>query len=71
MGQNEIPSQEEQILITASSKLIKHFRGLESSSLLGNEEAASLIGCVKKIVGISKSKIAIERLDQINVHLAT
>ena len=48
---------EERILITASSKLIKHFRGIEKAGLLDEEQASSLIGCVKKIVSIAEGKI--------------
>ena len=60
---------DEQILITASSKLIKHFRGLESSGLLEEDKVASLIGCVKKIVGIAKSEVAIAEVERVDGQL--
>lgn len=52
---------DEKIMITASSKLIKHFRGMENAGLMDKETASNLIGCVKKMVSVSterKLKIA-------------
>lgn len=46
----------ERILITASGKLIKHIRGLESAQVIAKDNASSLIGCVKKIVAIAKGE---------------
>lgn len=46
----------ERILITASSKLMKHFRGLESAGILDHDTTANLVGCVKKIVAVAKGE---------------
>ena len=47
---------DEKILITAPSKLIKHFRGMEAAGLIDQNTTASLIGCVKKIVTIAEER---------------
>lgn len=44
----------ERILVTASSKLTKHFRGLEMAGVINKDVAANMIGCVRKIVSIAK-----------------
>lgn len=62
-------SQDEQILITASSKLVKHFRGLEAANLLSYEETSELVGCVKKIVAIAKSRAVEDRVEKIDGEL--
>ena len=46
----------ERIVITTSSQLIKHIRGLESSGLLTREPASKLIGCVKKLTAIANGE---------------
>lgn len=46
----------ERIIITASSKLMKHFRGLESAGMLDAQTTANLVGCVKKITAIAKGE---------------
>lgn len=47
---------EEKITITASSKLIKYFRGVENAGMIDKENASNLIGCVKKLVSISSER---------------
>ena len=47
---------DEKIMITASSKLIKYFRGVENAGMIDKENASNLIGCVKKIVSISAER---------------
>lgn len=63
-------SPDEKALLTASSKLLKHFRGLEASNLLKQEDAASLIGCVMKIVSIARSKPVKDKLERIDDELS-
>lgn len=46
----------ERIVITTSSQLIKHVRGLESANLLNREQAAKLIGCVRKLSAIANGE---------------
>lgn len=46
----------DKIIITASGKLIKHFKGLESATLLNEAETSSLIGCVKKLVSVARGE---------------
>lgn len=46
----------DRIIITASSKLLKHFRGLESAGMLDKETTANLVGCVKKITAIARGE---------------
>lgn len=46
----------DRIIVTASSKLLKHFRGLESAGMLDKETTANLVGCVKKITAIAKGE---------------
>ena len=46
----------DRIIITASGKLIKHFKGLESANLLNEKEASTMIGCVKKLVSVAKGE---------------
>ena len=43
----------ERIIVTASGKLIKHFKGLEAANLLNEEETSSFIGCVKKLSSVA------------------
>lgn len=45
----------ERIIVTASGKLTKHFKGLEAASLLNAQEASTLIGCVKKLASIAQN----------------
>ena len=47
----------EKIIRTTSTKLIKHFRGLENAGMLRKEEAANLIGCVKKLNSVASGEI--------------
>lgn len=56
---DELPLKE-RILKTASSKLVKHFRGLENAGFLPKEDASKLIGCVKKIVAIAEGQEVVE-----------
>lgn len=49
----ELP-EDERIIRTTSSKLIKHFRGLESSGILDQSTTANMIGSVKKLVAIAR-----------------
>lgn len=46
----------ERIIITASGKLTKHFKGLEAANLLNAQEASVLIGCVKKISSVARGE---------------
>lgn len=50
----------ERILKTASSKLVKHFRGLENAGFLGKDDTSKLIGCVKKITAIAEGQAVAE-----------
>jgi len=50
----------ERIIITTSSQLVKHVRGLESSGLLTQEPAAKLIGCVRKLSSIARGEQIVE-----------
>lgn len=52
----------ERIVITASSQLIKHFRGLESSGISTREATAKLIGCVKKLSSIARGEEVTEEV---------
>jgi len=48
---------EERIVLTTSTKLIKHFRGLESAGIIDRDTTSNLIGCVKKLVNIAQKKV--------------
>jgi hypothetical protein len=52
---NNLPVPE-RIVRTTSSKLIKHFRGLESAGIIDRETAANLIGCVKKLSSVARGE---------------
>ena len=47
----------ERIIKTTETKLLKHFRGLESAGILDNTTTANLIGCVKKLVSVAKGEV--------------
>lgn len=51
----------ERIIITTSSQLIKHVRGLESANLLQREQASKLIGCVRKLTAIARGEDVTEK----------
>lgn len=52
----ELPIHE-RIIRTTSSKLIKHFRGLESAGIIDRETASNLIGSVKKLVSVARGEV--------------
>ena len=52
----ETLSLKDKIVETTSSKLIKHFRGLEDAGIIDKETTANLIGCVKKLTAIARGE---------------
>ena len=46
-------SVEERIIVTTSTKLIKHFKGMENAGIIGKEDTAKFIGSVKKLTAIA------------------
>lgn len=48
---------EERIILTTSTKLKKHFRGLESAGIIDRDTTSNLIGCVMKLVNIAQKKV--------------
>ena len=46
-------SVEERIILTTSTKLIKHFKGMESAGIIDQENTAKFIGSVKKLTAIA------------------
>lgn len=46
-------SVEERIIVTTSTNLIKHFKGMESAGLLDSEKTSKFIGSVKKLAAIA------------------
>jgi hypothetical protein len=46
-------STKERIVVTTSTKLLQHFRGLESSGMMDKETASNFIGCIKKLTAIA------------------
>ena len=51
----ELPLKE-RIIITTSTSLIKHFRGLEMAGVISKEVTAKQIGRVKKLTSIAKGE---------------
>lgn len=47
-------TEEQKIVVTTSSQLIKHLRGLESAGIIQQDAASKLIGCVKLLKGIAE-----------------
>ena len=47
-------NKEQRIVVTTSSQLVKHLRGLESAGILKEEATGKLIGCVKLLKGIAE-----------------
>jgi len=52
----ECMTLKDKVIITATLKLLKHFRGLEQAGILPEAAAASFIGCVKKLSAIAKGE---------------
>lgn len=50
-------SEDQKIVRTTSTKLIKHFRGLEDAGLLPEHIAANLIGCVRKLTTLAERAV--------------
>lgn len=46
-------SVEERIIVTTSTNLIKHFKGMESAGLIDSEKASKFIGSVKKLASVA------------------
>lgn len=44
---------EERIVLTTSTKLISHFKGMESAGILSDEKTALFIGSVKKLAAVA------------------
>lgn len=53
---NRLP-QDQRLLIRAQTKLVKHFRGLESANLITQEQTAEYIGYVKDLVRLATQGI--------------
>lgn len=44
---------DERIIVTTSTNLIKHFRGMEAAGLLASDMAGKFIGSVKKLASVA------------------
>lgn len=51
----------ERIILTAGSKIIEHFRGLELAGMINKESAKNLIGCVRKLQSIARGEEQFEK----------
>lgn len=49
-------STKERIVVTTSTKLLQHFRGLESSGMMDKDTASHFIGCVKKLTAVANGE---------------
>lgn len=49
----ETLSVEERIIVTTSTKLIKHFKGMENAGIINKDDTAKFIGSVKKLAAIA------------------
>lgn len=50
-------SEDQKIVRTTSTKLIKHFRGLEDAGVLPDHMASNLIGCVRKLTTLAERAV--------------
>lgn len=44
---------DERIILTTSTNLIKHFKGMESAGIIDSEKTAKFIGSVKKLASVA------------------